>query len=76
MNLMDIVAALTGYSLLGLAGLAVSLVCLVGLLLVAIVAIGHLARRRQGDDDPGPETPGRMRKGSALESFRWEDSTE
>ncbi|MFD7876033.1 hypothetical protein ACFV5G_18340 [Streptomyces sp. NPDC059766] len=74
MDLMDVVAALTGYGLLGLAGLAVGLVCLFGLLLGAIATIGHLTRRRQGDGEPEPETPSRWRDGSPLGSFRWEDS--
>ncbi|MFB7333998.1 hypothetical protein FNH09_45470 [Streptomyces adustus] len=77
MNLMDVMAALTGYGLLGIAGLAVGLLCLVGLLLGAIVTVGHLIRRGQGDDDPEPpETSGRRREGSSLGSFRWEDSPE
>lgn len=77
MNLMDIVAALTGYGLLGIAGLAVGLVCLVGLLLGVIVTMGHLIARRQGDGDPEPpETTGRLREESPLGSFRWEDSPE
>ncbi|MEU0598233.1 hypothetical protein ABZ484_08240 [Streptomyces sp. NPDC006393] len=75
MNPVGLVATLTGYGLLGVALLAVVTVCLVGLLLGALVALGHLARRRQ-DDDPEPERPGALGQGSALASFHWEDSTE
>lgn len=74
MNLMDILATLTGYGLLGLAGLAVGLACLLGLLLGAIVGIGHLARRRR-DDDPEAQTS-HQERGSALASFRWEEAQE
>ncbi|MFG2950012.1 hypothetical protein [Streptomyces adustus] len=76
MNLMDIVAALTGYGLLGIAGLAVGLVCLIGLLLGAFVTVGHLIRRQRGGDPEPAETSGRWREESPLGSFRWEDSPE
>ncbi|WP_316741404.1 hypothetical protein [Streptomyces sp. MK7] len=76
MNPMGVVATLAGYGLLGLALLAVGTVCLVGLLLGALVALGHLIRRRRHDDDPEPERPGAPGQGSALASFHWEDSTE
>ncbi len=71
MNPVDIMATLAGYGLLGLAGLAVGLVCLVGLLLGGIVAIGHLIRRWLGDDHVHGEV-GPDEEPVGLASFRWE----
>ncbi|MFE0350235.1 hypothetical protein [Streptomyces griseoluteus] len=72
MNLMDVVATLTGYGLMGLAGLGLFLICLLALLLGAIIAVGHLVRPRQVPDAPETQTPHLITEGSALASFRWE----
>ncbi|MGV9348782.1 hypothetical protein ACWDSD_28995 [Streptomyces spiralis] len=76
MNPVGLVATLTGYGLLGLTLLAVGTVCLVGLLLGALVALGHLTRRLQEDDAPESERPRALGQDSALASFHWEDPAE
>lgn len=76
MNPVGFAVTLTGYGLFGLTLLVVGTLCLVGLLLGALVALGHLLRRRRDDDEPEPERPDAIGRGSALDSFRWEDSTE
>ncbi|MER6977849.1 hypothetical protein [Streptomyces carpinensis] len=71
---MDLGAALayvTGYGLLGLAGLAVGMVCLVGLLLGAVVVLGHWAHRLLGDlREVGHADADEEH--ITLASFRWE----
>jgi serine phosphatase RsbU (regulator of sigma subunit) len=71
MDLGKMLAYLVGYSLLGMAGLAVGMVCLVGLLLGAVVVIGHWVRRCMG----APHEDGHADADEeyiALASFRWE----
>ncbi|MFD8260261.1 hypothetical protein ACFV19_15295 [Streptomyces griseoluteus] len=72
MNLMDVIATLTEYGLMGLAGFGLFLICLLALLLGAIIAVGHLVRPRQMPDAPETQTPHLITEGSALASFRWE----
>ncbi|WP_112471059.1 hypothetical protein [Streptomyces triticisoli] len=75
MNLDDILVHLAGLGLKVTAVLALGLVCLTGLLLSAITALGHLARRRQSDDhedgDAGPDE-----EHATLASFRWRTAQE
>ncbi len=71
MDLGDIMVHLAGLGLLVTAGLALGLVCLIGLLLSGIVALGHLARRRRsGDHEDGDAGPDEEHV--TLASFRWE----
>jgi hypothetical protein len=76
MNPVGLVATLTAYGLLGVVLLAVFTICLVGLLLGALVALGHLGRRRRGEVDPEPDGPDAPGQGSALASFHWEEPAE
>ncbi|MFF9125024.1 hypothetical protein ACF09J_17240 [Streptomyces sp. NPDC014889] len=64
-------ANLAGDALLSLAVLVLALVCLIGLLLGAMAALGHLTRR---DQDAAPEDEDTEQGGEplTLASFRWE----
>ncbi|MFE9628203.1 hypothetical protein [Streptomyces sp. NPDC006527] len=70
-NPVDILATWAGYGLLGVALLLVGLVCLAGLVLGAMVAVGQLVHRDRGDDrltgDTGADEPR-----TGLAAFRWE----
>ncbi|MEU6006062.1 hypothetical protein [Streptomyces sp. NPDC047453] len=61
-----ILAHLVGNTLLSLATLVLALICLIGLLLGAIAALGHLTRREQDDDTERDEEP------LTFASFPWE----
>ncbi|MGW4823002.1 hypothetical protein ACWEP4_29410 [Streptomyces sp. NPDC004227] len=61
-----ILAHLVGHTLLSLATLVLALICLIGLLLGAIAALGHLTRREQDDDTERDEEP------LTFASFPWE----
>lgn len=61
-----ILADLVGNTLLSLAALVLGLICLIGLLLGAMVALGHLTRREQDDDTEPDEDQ------VTLASFHWE----
>ncbi|MFE7210417.1 hypothetical protein ACFY0A_13010 [Streptomyces sp. NPDC001698] len=61
-----ILAHLAGRTLLSLATLVLALICLIGLLLGAIVVLGHLTRREQDDDTERDEDH------VTLASFHWE----
>ncbi|MFD1662734.1 hypothetical protein ACFSL4_32350 [Streptomyces caeni] len=71
MNVLDIVAALAGYGLLAIAGLFIGIVSLTGLLLGGMTALGHLLRRRIGDDHVPDET-GADGEPVGLASFHWD----
>ncbi|MFI9599593.1 hypothetical protein ACIHCX_06850 [Streptomyces sp. NPDC052043] len=49
LNPIGMLADLVGNTLLALAVFVLALICLIGLLLGALVALGHLARREPGD---------------------------
>ncbi len=70
-NPIDIMVTWAGYGLLGIAALFVGLVCLAGLLLGAMVAVGHVTRRRRGDDHGGAQGDTDEER-LGLASFRWE----
>ncbi|MGI5142613.1 MULTISPECIES: hypothetical protein [unclassified Streptomyces] len=70
MDLGKMLARLAGYSLLSMAGFAVGLVCLVGLLLGAVAVIGHWAHRWGGHHEDGhADTDEEI---NTLASFSWE----
>ncbi|MFE6623668.1 hypothetical protein [Streptomyces sp. NPDC057740] len=70
-NPIDIMVTLAGYGLLGITALFVGLVCLAGLLLGAMVAVGHVIRRWRGDDH-GPAQGDTDEQRPGLASFRWD----
>ncbi|MGW5233304.1 hypothetical protein ACWEQU_13645 [Streptomyces nodosus] len=71
MDLGKMLAYLAGYGLLSLAGFAVGLVCLVGLLLGAVVGIGHWTHRWLGGRHEDGHTDA-DEEDNTLASFRWE----
>ncbi|ELS55693.1 hypothetical protein STVIR_3345 [Streptomyces viridochromogenes Tue57] len=72
MDPVDIVVTWAGYGLLGLAGLLIGLVCLVGLMLSAMVALGRLVGRREEDDLDASGRGAAGEETGGLASFRWE----
>lgn len=61
-----ILADLVGNTLLGLAVFVLALICLIGLLLGALVALGRLTSSERDDDTERDEDH------ATLGSFRWE----
>jgi hypothetical protein len=72
MNPIDIMATLAGYGFLGITVLFIGLICLVGLLLGGMAAVGHLVRGQQDDGLPSQGEADPDEEATGLASFRWE----